>query len=278
MTRAACVIPLMILVAACQSPAETPAPPALPPATASAREVPADVPAASPEREPAGPAKTTKEANIFIDAITVANPLVVRGRARTFENAVSLRVRDGRDVIAETFTTSAGEMGKHNPFEAKVWLTRMPESRITVEAFEYSARDGAVESLVSEVVDLQLPPVAVTIDFPLSDCTKLAAFERNVPRSPAMARVLVEALIAGPTASEKARGASSPFPRGAAVKSMLLRDGLLTIDFNERLRNVGGACAVEAIRASLTKTLTRLPSVKKVVILAEGSEALALQP
>ncbi|MGZ8851164.1 MAG: GerMN domain-containing protein [Thermoanaerobaculia bacterium] len=53
---------------------------------------------------------------------------------------------------------------------------------------------------------------------------------------------------------------------------------MLTVDFNERLQNVGGSCTVTAIRESVTKTLQRLPTVKKVVITAGGSEKLALQP
>ena len=59
---------------------------------------------------------------------------------------------------------------------------------------------------------------------------------------------------------------------------MILRDGTLTVDFNERLQNVGGSCRAQMIRAAVTETLSRLPSVKKVVITAGGSETLALQP
>jgi spore germination protein GerM len=93
-----------------------------------------------------------------------------------------------------------------------------------------------------------------------------------------MARLLVEALIAGPTPDESAAGAAAPFPEGARVESVNLRDGVLTVDFNERLRNVGGSCQAQMIRQSVTATLSALPSVKKVVITAAGSEALALQP
>jgi hypothetical protein len=58
----------------------------------------------------------------------------------------------------------------------------------------------------------------------------------------------------------------------------VLRYGTLTFDFIERLQNVGGSCAAQAIRESVTQTLQRLPTVLRVVITAGGSEKLALQP
>jgi hypothetical protein len=119
----------------------------------------------------------------------------------------------------------------------------------------------------------------VTLEFPVgNDCIETRPFTRVVPESPAVARVLVEALIAGPVPAERAAGAASPFPPGSGVNSVVLRGGVLTVDFNERLRNVGGSCAATAIRRSVTRTLERLPAVKRVVITAVGSEKLALQP
>jgi hypothetical protein len=119
----------------------------------------------------------------------------------------------------------------------------------------------------------------VTLEFPVgNDCIETRPFTRIVPESPAVARLLVEALIAGAVPAERAEGAVSPFPEGSDVNSVVLRAGVLTVDFNERLRNVGGSCAATAIRRSVTRTLERLPTVKRVVITAAGSEKLALQP
>jgi hypothetical protein len=216
---------------------------------------------------------------IYIDAVTVTNPVIVKGRARTFENNVAIRARDANgELIIETFTTSAGEMGHHNPFEAELWLVRDPGAKVMVDAFEYSAKDGSVRSLTTKVADAALPTMTVQLTFPRGDCDHLAQYARVVPKSPGIARLLVEALLAGPTAAEKAAGASSPFPRGSGLKSVILRDGVLTVDFSERLQNVGGSCAALAIRNAVTRTLAQLPTVKRVVITAGGSETLALQP
>jgi hypothetical protein len=210
------------------------------------------------------------EGNITIEEIEIANPIVVSGRARTFENAVSLRVRDARGrVLAESFTTSTGEMGQHNPYRGSLWLPRDPGGRVTVEALEYSAKDGSEQSLVSESRAFDVPLIDVRLHLPDANCTRVAPVTRRIPKSIAMARLLVEALIAEP---------HGPFPRGSRVESVNLRDGVLTVDFNERLQNVGGACAAQMIRQSVTATLKELPSVQKVVITAGGSEKLALQP
>lgn len=222
---------------------------------------------------------TDSAREIYIDSVEPGNPLVVRGRARTFENTVQVLARDTAGAaIVETFETSVGEMGNHNPFEARVWLVRDPGSRVTVEAFEYSANDGSVRSLVSRAVPMPGARSRVTLMFPTSDCATLKAFERTVPRSVGVAQLLAHMLVAGPTGTEKAAGATSPFPAGSRVRSVVLRDGVVTVDFNERLQNVGGSCAAGAIRAAVSSTLTRLPGVTRVVITAGGSESLALQP
>lgn len=217
---------------------------------------------------------------IYIDSVVPANPLVVFGRARTFENTVQIRARDADGkIIAIKHVTSVGEMGHHNPYTAQLWVARDPGPRLTIEAFEYSAADGSVRSLTSKVVPYDGGRTRVTLNLPVgNDCIETRAFTRLVPKSVGIARLLVEALIAGPDAAEKAAGAVAPFPQGSEVNSVVLRDGVLTVDFNERLRNVGGSCAATAIRESVTRTLARLPTVRRVVISAAGSEKLALQP
>ena len=217
------------------------------------------------------------ERNIYIDSVQVANPIVVVGRARTFENNVVLRVRDARGVlITETFTTATGEMGQHSPYRGTIWVTRDPGERITIEALEYSAKDGSERGLVSVTKPFAIETIDAQLYFPDANCTRVAPYVRRIPKSVSHARLLLEALIAGPLDSE--RGAAAAFPEGSRVESVNLRDGVLAVDFNERLRNVGGACRAQMIRESVTKTLRSLPSVREMVITAGGSQELALQP
>lgn len=247
----------------------------------TATPAPREVVVESQEEAPAAPppARAEEAREIYIDRVDAGNPLIVKGRARTFENSVSLRLRDARGaLLMERYVTSVGEMGQHNPFEAQLWVVRDPGDHVTVEAFEYSAKDGSVRSLTKKTSDYRVERTQVTLMFPAGDCDRLAAFKREVPKSKALARLLVEALLAGPTASEKAAGATPAFPDRSEVRSVILREGVLTVDFNERLQNVGGACASRAIRTAVTQTLQQLPTVKRIVITAGGSEALALQP
>jgi hypothetical protein len=216
---------------------------------------------------------------IYLDSVAAGNPLTVHGRARTFENTVQIRASDANGtLISEVYTTSVGEMGHHNPFTATLWLTRPPGPNVIVEAFEYSAKDGSVRSLVADTLEYAVPAASLTLVFPVGDCTRTTAFTRSAPRTRAVARLLMEALVAGPDSVERAAGATSPFPRGARVNSVVLRGDEITVDFNERLQNVGGACAAQGIRAAVTETLMQFGSVRRVVITAAGSRDLALQP
>ena len=218
--------------------------------------------------------------NVTIANVEVANPLVISGQARTFENNVMLRARDaGGKVITEGFTTATGEMGQHSPYHGTLYLTRDPGSRVIVEAFEHSAKDGSEINMARVEKPFNVQPIDAVLYFPDEACTGVKPYTRRIPKSISLARLLVEALVAGPTAEERKRGAAVPFPERSAVRSVILRSGgVLTVDFNERLQNVGGSCRTQMIRDSVTETLRRLPNVKKVVITAGGSEELALQP
>jgi hypothetical protein len=109
---------------------------------------------------PATPANTTKtpvtddvpvtsSENITVTAPvpgeTVASPLVVRGEARVFENAVSVRLRssDGT-ILAETFTTAdAPDVGQFGPFEVRLTFSEPTTTTGTLEVFSQSPKDGS---------------------------------------------------------------------------------------------------------------------------------------
>ena len=267
--RVARLVAVLLLIGCSAS--QEPAPPAEPSTQTSAE--PSTQTSAPPTAQPAPQPPPQQQKEIEIRSVTAANPVVIEGLARTFENNVAIRIRDARGLLlVETFTTSRGEIGHHNPFIATVFLTRDPGGRITVEALEYSAKDGSERSLDTRTMEYNVETLTAELWLPESnptDCRRVAAVRRTLPKSVSMGRLLVEALIA----DER-----SPFPKGSAVRSMNIRDGVLTVDFNERLQNVGGACAAQAIRASVEQTLKRLPTVREVVITAAGSRELALQP
>lgn len=266
--------------------ADGPSTPAAPSTSAPQQPIPdataAPVADDTPAPQPTGtvvemPPNQQKE--ITIENVETGNPLTISGRARTFENNVVLRARDAEGgLITESFTTAQGDMGTHNPYRGSLFLTSYPGRTIVVEALEYSAKDGSERSLVRVQRPFNVERIQAQLYFPDAECAGVNAYTRDMPKSISSARLLLEALVQGPIAPEKLRGAVSMFPAGSRIESVNLRNGTLTVDFNERLRNVGGACRAQMIRASVTETLRRLPNVQKVVITAGGSEQLALQP
>jgi hypothetical protein len=201
------------------------------------------------------------------------NPFTVSGRARTFENNVVVRIRDSKNaLIAERFTTARGDMGTHNPYEIEMFVTRHPGSHITIEALEYSAKDGSERSLTRTRVPFNVPPIDLTLHLhdpkrAPTDCSRVFPITRRVPKSVSAARLIVETLLT-----------TDQFPRGAMVRSINLRNGVVTVDFNERMQNVGGSCRAQAIRASLEQSLAEIDGVRSVAITAMGSGEMALQP
>lgn len=204
-----------------------------------------------------------------------SNPFTISGTARTFENNVSIRILDGNGMlILQTSATASGELGSFNSWEREILLGAHPGGEITIEAIEFSAEDGSIQSLVSRTVQFEVPPRTVTLyvhdpERAANECGRVFPLSHELPATPAIARAMVDALMRLP---------GNPFPRGSDVNRIALRDGVLTIDFNETLRNVGGSCRAQAIRASIEHTLGELPGVNRVEITAAGSSGQALQP
>jgi hypothetical protein len=211
------------------------------------------------------------------------NPFEVRGRARTFENHVTIRVLDeNKKILVETHATATGDLGQLNPFHRSIILTRPPGKEVTVELLDHSAKDGSLRERVAQTVAYEVPDTSMKLYFSApgsgTDCTRVVAAERPAPKSKSMIRATVEALMAGPSMAEMKRGLSAPFPRGASIRGVNLRDGVAIVDFDESMRNVGGACRAQALRAMIEKSLGDIAGVKSVEIRAGGSRELALQP
>lgn len=241
------------------------------------------------DRPHSPPEQTADAGNVTIirpvdGAVARENPLKVEGTARTFENNVVLEVHDeDGNRILQTATTARGDLGEFNPWSEDLWVTTWPGEELTVRAIEHSAKDGSIRSLASVTLKNGMEQREVALFFPNqqrsgNDCSRVHKVNHIVPNSVGMARLLTEALIAGPTRFEQAQGFTSEFPRGARVDSIEVDGSTVTIDFSPEMQNVGGSCRVQAIRASIEKTLTQLPNVSRVRITAGGSEELALQP
>jgi hypothetical protein len=285
-------LPLVILLAALPACSPQPAPEtrtASPEARRRAPSVDRTEPPSEPRpgNPPASQPPARKNVTLRVPqegvAIT-ANPMTISGTARTFENHVSIRIRDEEGiVIARAYATAAGDLGSFNPWSTEVFLTSHPGRRLQVEAFDVSAKDGSEQSLVRVESPYEVERKTYRIFFPDSnnspaDCSVVKAFEREMPVSRSAARLVVEALLDGPTASSKLAGATALFPEGTEVRSIAIRNATAIVDLNERAENVGGACRAQAIRAALEQSLMALGGIRKVEVRAMGSAARALQP
>lgn len=84
----------------------------------------------------------------------ISSPVSISGEARVFEGTVNYRILDGNGtVIGEGFTTAASpEVGQFGPFTVAAQFTSPQTPFGKVEVFDYSARDGSVENLVTVIV------------------------------------------------------------------------------------------------------------------------------
>ncbi len=282
---------LLVLLVGCAREADAPAEPASQKPSSETREPAPAATETSPA--PTAPAPTTTrgapDRNVVITspqegATLTSNPIRIEGRARTFENHVEIRVDDAHgQPIVMRYGTARGEIGHFNPFADEILLTVDPGPRITITAIERSAKDGSIRSSHAVTLRVEARTMPVRLYFPNEagggvDCAAVERVVRDVPASLSAARLALEALLRGPTQPEAVAGFRNPFPKEAALRSVNLKRGVLTADFNEAMQNVGGSCRVQSVRASIERTMRELPGVRKVVITAMGDEKTALQP
>ncbi len=84
------------------------------------------------------------------------------------------------------------------------------------------------------------------------------------------ARAAVEALAAGPTAAEAARGLASEVPPGTDVRSVRWAGDVLVVDLDAAVAAGGGTASMIGRIAQLTYTLTQPGGVSAVEVRVDG--------
>jgi len=117
------------------------------------------------------------------------------------------------------------------------------------------------------------------VNEPYFDCSRTMSVERQVPKTLAVARTAVEALLRGATQEEINQGFISNINSGVRIQNLTIENGVAKVDFDEQMEfQVGGSCRVAAIRAQITETLKQFPTVDNVVISINGRTEDILQP
>lgn len=110
-------------------------------------------------------------------------------------------------------------------------------------------------------------------------CNKVFPVQRQVQKSPAVARAALEELLKGPTQREQDAGFFTSINSGVKIQKLTVENGTAYVDFDSKMEEgMGGSCRVSAVRAEITQTLKQFPTVQNVVISVDGRTEDILQP
>jgi len=99
---------------------------------------------------------------------------------------------------------------------------------------------------------------------------------RRIAQGQDVAADAVRALLAGPTAAERAAGLSSAVPAGTTLRSISIASGLATVDLTGTYDDGGGSLSMQARVAQVVFTLTRFTAVERVSFRLDGTPVTAL--
>jgi germination protein M len=103
------------------------------------------------------------------------------------------------------------------------------------------------------------------------DSAGLVAVLREIPATKAVATAAMNALLAGPTPTEKGQLITSEVPDGTQLLDLSIKDGVATVDLSSEFQAGGGSSSVATRLGQVVYTLTQFPSVKSVVVEIEGA-------
>jgi L,D-transpeptidase catalytic domain/Sporulation and spore germination/Putative peptidoglycan binding domain len=103
---------------------------------------------------------------------------------------------------------------------------------------------------------------------------RLVAVQR---RAPTVADT-IRALLAGPTAAERARGLRTAVPRATPLRAVAIERRVVTVDLGSRFAAGRSETSLRARVAQVVRTVSSVPGVAGVRVLVEGGVPLGLFP
>jgi Spore germination protein len=98
----------------------------------------------------------------------------------------------------------------------------------------------------------------------------LVAVLREVPGTKAVATAAVNAVLAGPSASEAGRSITTAIPDGSQLLGITIESGVATVNLSKEFESGGGSASVLTRLGQMVYTLTQFPKVTSVVFQIEG--------
>lgn len=239
-----------------------------------------------------------EEHNIIINSpkpgAKLGSPFVIKGKAKVFENALTIRLREDNkeiEMYKESIIIDVPNIDQFVNFEIKVPTPiSAAGKKLTLEVFNYSNKDRSVENLVaipveviaSEAMDIEVYFTNNKLDSE-NTCAKTFPNKRQILKTQELAYMSLYQLIQGPNIGELSEGYDTSIPGNVKINSVIIRDGTIFVDFDEGLDpptggGVAGSCKVTAIRSQIETTLKQFPAIKNVVISINGRTGDILQP
>jgi len=111
---------------------------------------------------------------------------------------------------------------------------------------------------------------AVTYQVWFAHGESLFVTERTQPFTPRVGTAAVTALLAGPSAQERAAGVLTAVPEGTRLLGLSIGGGIATADLSSAYASGGGSLSMFMRLAQLTYTLTQFPTVHGVNLELDG--------
>lgn len=110
------------------------------------------------------------------------------------------------------------------------------------------------------------------LDDPTGGDPALVPVLRTVPKSPATARAAMKALLAGPSAKERAASPriTTLVPAGTELLGIEISGGLATVDLSAEFVSGGGSFSVRGRLAQVAYTMTQFTTVDRVSFKLDG--------
>ena len=230
----------------------------------------------------------------------IESPLFIKGKARGnwyFEADFPVKLFDDNNfLLGITIAQALGDwMTEDFVSYSAILLFSVPSTskgRLILEKDNPSGLPEYADELIIPVYFKEVPEISLefmTVKIFLSDshfmgepyfdCSQTIAVERQVPKTLAVTKTAIEALLRGATQEEINQGFVSNINSGVRIQSLIIENSIAKVDFDEQLEfQVGGSCRVAAIRAQITETLKQFPTVDNVIISIDGRTEDILQP
>ena len=224
----------------------------------------------------------------------ISSPLTILGQARGswfFEASFPIKLYDSNgELLGIIVAQSIGDWMTDDfvPFKAELNFD-YSSSTEGVLVLEKDNPSGLPEydDQLRVPVQLSMSPEKIKVKAffintklgPDGSCDKVFPVEREIIKTPAIARDALNELLAGTTAEEEEDGFIQTIVSDVEIQSLTIENGVARVDFNEQLENgSGGSCSSVAIVSQINATLKQFASINEVIISINGRTEDILQP